>query len=119
MSDLIPAVRGWRVCVWSREQGAVIALPIVAWGRESYSLRGNTEFPERTRLLPYVLTEFGEVVQPLDNSDLFVAIMPPGDDLIDYTDAGESVARAADEAEEREHAARMADREHAARLASE
>lgn len=102
MSALILAAPGWRVCIWSREQGAVVALPIVAWERETYSMGGSGEHPERTRLRPYVLTEFGEQVDPLDDDAWFVGIMPPGSELYDYHDAGESVAKAYERAEELE-----------------
>jgi hypothetical protein len=108
---LIPAAPGWRVCVWSREAGSAIALEVVAWERERYTLRGNTEHPERVRLRPYVLTEFGEQVEPLGEHDLFVAIMPPRSELADFIEAAEQAAKAEQEAEEREERRREAERE--------
>lgn len=109
MSDLILAAPGWRVCIWSREQGGVIALDVVAWEREPYTLRGNTQYPERTRLRPYVLSEFGEDVAPLPEEAWFVGVMPPGSDLHDYAEAGEQVAKAEEAEEDREYERRKSE----------
>ena len=94
---LIPAAPGWRVCVWSREQDSAIALHIVAWEPAD----SHRDAWPRPYLRPYVLTAFGEAVQPLRDSDWFVAIMPPEADLVDYLEAAANVAEAERRLEER------------------
>lgn len=100
MSDLIPAQPGWRVCVWSHEQDGPVELHIVAWKWEGYSNQGNVQYLEKSRLRPYVRTEFGEDVQPLPESLWYVGIMLPGETLYDWQEQAEDVAQAERDAEE-------------------